>query len=511
MPYFSDHYGSISYPVAEGDARGLYNAQLGAAHALAAHYTVDDRPAIVTMPTGSGKTAVLMILPFILRSRRVLVVTPSRLVRGQIAEDFSSLRTLREIGVVPDAIERPRVKELADRINSADGWDALRQFDVVVSAPNCISPGYLTIPAPPPDLFDLVIIDEAHHSPAFTWAALLDAFQSAKRALFTATPYRRDRAEIKGRFVYNYPITRAFHDHIFGRISYVPVDVLQGENQDAAIARTANEVFQTDRASGLNHYLMVRTDRKTRAEELAIVYSKVTPLRLRVVHSSLSNKTVKGILAEMNSGSLDGVICVNMMGEGFNFPRLKIAAVHSPHKSLEVTLQFIGRFARTNAPDIGEAKFVALLSDIEIERKRIFDEGAVWQEIIPQLSYGRIADEIHTKEVLEEFHTPAGAEEFADLSLYSLNPRSHVKIYDVSASVDFRHLSVELPSDQELCYRNVNDAGDSHGDNHAEHGNTKMVRGRVDDEPQLRSHRALPRFRNEAPLRQLVAKRRWHV
>ena len=68
-----------------------------------------------------------------------------------------------------------------------------------------------------------------------------------------------------------------------------------------------------------------------------------------------------------------------------------------------MTLQFIGRFARTNAPDIGEAKFVAMLSEIEIERKRIFDESAVWQDIIPQLSYGRIADEIHTREVLQEF------------------------------------------------------------------------------------------------------------
>lgn len=459
MPYFADHYGSISYPRAEGEVAGLYNAQLGAAHALAAHYTVDDRPAIVTMPTGSGKTAVLMMLPYLLRSRRVLVITPSRLVRGQIAEDFSTLKTLRDIGVLPAGMNPPHVKELADRINEVEQWDALREFDVVVSTPNCVSPGYLMIPTPPADLFDLVIIDEAHHSPALTWATLLDSFETARRALFTATPFRRDRAEIKGKFVYNYPITRAFHDHIFGRIAYVQVEALQNENPDTAIARTANEVFQADRAAGFNHRLMVRTDRKARAEELAGVYSKITPLRLRVIHSGLSNRTVKGVLAELDSGTLDGVICVNMMGEGFNFPRLKIAAVHSPHKSLEVTLQFIGRFARTNAPDIGEAKFVALLSDIEIERKRIFDEGAVWQEIIPQLSYGRIADEIHTREVLEEFRTPAGVEEFADLSLYSLNPRSHVKIYDVANAVDFHRIDVKSAPDQELCYRNINDAG----------------------------------------------------
>ena len=48
-----------------------------------------------------------------------------------------------------------------------------------------------------------------------------------------------------------------------------------------------------------------------------------------------------------------------MFGEGFNLPNLKIAAIHSPHKSLAITLQFIGRFARTGQTDIGGATFLA--------------------------------------------------------------------------------------------------------------------------------------------------------
>lgn len=201
MSYFSDNYQNISYPVPTGTSPGLYNAQIGAIHALASHFTVDDQPAIVTMPTGSGKTAVLMMLPFVLRSVRVLIITPSRLVRGQIAEDFASLKTLREIGVVPDAVDVPRVIELDERIRSVENWEALRDFDVVISTPNCTSPGYEGIPSPPVDLFDLLIIDEAHHSPAHTWAALLESLKTTHRALFSATPFRRDRGEIPGRFV----------------------------------------------------------------------------------------------------------------------------------------------------------------------------------------------------------------------------------------------------------------------------------------------------------------------
>ena len=43
------------------------------------------------------------------------------------------------------------------------------------------------------------------------------------------------------------------------------------------------------------------------------------------------------------------IVCVDMFGEGFDLPALKIAALHTVHKSLGVTLQFIGRFARTAA------------------------------------------------------------------------------------------------------------------------------------------------------------------
>ena len=141
MSYFSDHYKDLSYPVADPSG-GLYNAQLGAIHRIAAHFTVSEQAALVTMPTGSGKTAVLMMTPFVLRAERVLVITPSRMVREQIVEDFGGLVTLRQTAVIPAAVRSPRVKELISRIASTAEWEALRQFEVIVSTPNCASPAY---------------------------------------------------------------------------------------------------------------------------------------------------------------------------------------------------------------------------------------------------------------------------------------------------------------------------------------------------------------------------------
>jgi hypothetical protein len=96
-----------------------------------------------------------------------------------------------------------------------------------------------------------------------------------------------------------------------------------------------------------------------------------------------------------------------MLGEGFDLPNLKIGAIHSPHKSLAVTLQFIGRFARTGAENIGPAKFLAVPNDIRIETTQLYREEMVWQEIVPNLLEKNVAAAIRTGEVLRTFR-PVG-------------------------------------------------------------------------------------------------------
>lgn len=460
MIYFSTHYPSVAYPAPDRSG-GLYLAQLGAIHAIASHFTVHDDAAIITMPTGSGKTAVLMMTPFVLRKSRVLVITPSRLVREQIAEDFQGLRTLRIAKVVPDPVPSPKVYELKQRITAESEWESLSKVDVVVSTPQCASPSYAQIPPPPRGLFDLLLVDEAHHAPAATWRELLGCFTGTPTVLFTATPFRRDRAEIPGRFVYTYSIAKAYADKIFGKIEYVPVERDGASTPDVLVAKATAEVFTRDRAAGLEHYVMVRTDRVARAGELAAIYAKHTTLRLAVVSAKLSNKTVRRILDDLDRGELDGIVCVSMLGEGFNFPKMKIAAIHAPHRSLEVTLQFIGRFARTNASGIGTAKFLALKSDIEVEGQKLFQDGRVWQDIVIGLSEGRIADEAGVREVLQTFdRRSAATDDLGDLSLYSLYPRPHVKIFDISGAVDL-NAPLKMPSGFSIVLRTLSGSRDT--------------------------------------------------
>jgi superfamily II DNA or RNA helicase len=454
--YFSQNYNRIKYPIDCEEKAGLRRAQLGAIHSITGYLTLRKDSVIVVMPTGSGKTAVLEMTAFVERAQRVLIITPSMLVRNQIVEDIRSLKTLKAINVLDEQCPEPNVKEITSKLKTTDAWEALRIFDVVVGTPNSVSPGVKDVAIPPIDLFDLVLVDEAHHSPARIWNELLSAFPNAKRILFTATPFRRDKKGLEGHLLYVYPLGKAFEDGIFGQIEYRPVE-LNGERSDVAIAKAAEQVVRDDQSQGFTHYLMVRTDSRKRADELKEVYKEHTNLNLRVIHSAYSLKNIKKSIAKLRNNELDGIICVDMFGEGFDLPNLKIAAIHAPHKSLEITLQFIGRFARTNANNVGVAKFLAVPSEIEVEGAKLFNEEAVWQQIITNLSEVRIDEEVAVSEAINTFRPAIETDiDYQDISLHSLRPYFHVKIYkvDPGITIDINQL-ITLPNQFEIVRHEV--------------------------------------------------------
>jgi hypothetical protein len=87
---------------------------------------------------------------------------------------------------------------------------------------------------------------------------------------------------------------------------------------------------------------------------------------------------------------LDGLVVVGAMTEGFDFPRLKVAAYHRPHRTLGPTLQFIGRLARQG--DIS-GELVAFAEDVSEETALLYREEAVWEELLPSMVDSAVDDE----------------------------------------------------------------------------------------------------------------------
>lgn len=434
MSYFGDNYKNLQLLISKDKMHGGFRrAQLGALYSIGAHFFYNSEPGIITMPTGSGKTAVIMCAPFLLEAKRVLIITPSRLVRNQISADFSELKTLKQIMALSNVEGNIRVKEI-ENVITGDDIEELKKYDVIVSTPNSIKSSKDLDIALPTDFFDLIIADEAHHSASMLWSQILDYFSNTKQILMTATPYRRDNKEIKGKFLYSYTMTQAYRDGVFGKITFLAVK--SDKNADISIANETEKQFVLDKKAGYNHKVMVRTATKKRADELVKIYKDNTNLNLLKLNSDVSYSEIKDTIKDLKEGRIDGVICVDMMGEGFDFPNLKIAAVHAPHKSLEVTLQFIGRFSRTNGNHIGNAKFIAIPSEIEIEAEKIYNSDTIWSELIPHMSDQKLSREINTREMLSRITSVRADDDYKTISPGIFKPFTHSKIYEISEDIN---------------------------------------------------------------------------
>jgi superfamily II DNA or RNA helicase len=304
--------------------RGWRRPQLGALGATMAHWSLaEHEPTVVSIPTGTGKTAVGMASPF-LSARppaRVLVLAPARQIRRQLVEQFSTYDQLHRIGVLPEATAAPTVFEMAGR---TDDWSELEDFDVVVALPNSISPAhYEEGLLPPRDLFDLIIVDEAHHAPADTWRAVLDHFADARALLLTATPRRRDGKRIPGSLEYYYPLRRALDEGLYKPIEPVllsPPDLTDKSEADAAIAARAAELLARDEHR--TSTLLVRGATIGRLRELQGVY-RAAGVDLALLYNVMSEQHQREVVDSLRAGTTRAIGVIGMLSEGFDLPSLR--------------------------------------------------------------------------------------------------------------------------------------------------------------------------------------------
>lgn len=417
--------------------QGFRLGQLGALHAVLAHATIHDEPAIVCLPTGYGKTSLMMALPLLTGAQRVLIVEPSDALRKQVTSHFRELSTLRRIGAIPAELPNPMVARLEGRPEDAAAWEQFAEQDVVVSTPSSASPSLA--PGAREDLFDLIVFDEAHHAPADTWAAFLAHFKSARFLFLTATPFRRDGRVIPGKLVYRYPVTRAVDEGAFRPVSFraAPVvDPLNDAEIDRSIAVTAVAQLEADAQQGKDHRLFVRAASIKAARELVPIYRGLG-VAVEAIDSKVGKRKQDEYEKKLLSGELQGIVCVDMFGEGYDFPKLKVAALHAPHRSLVPTIQFIGRFARSD-DTTGDATLIAPLARIVEAPNALLKEGVDLALMIDNAAQEELEGNAEEQAVLERFSVSKVAESDYDaVSPLVLQLYAHVRVFRCSEAPDF--------------------------------------------------------------------------
>ena len=414
---------------------GLRKPQLGALHALSGYYATDKRidPATVVLPTGTGKTETMISMLVYQQIPKMLVVVPSSSLRNQISRKFQVLGYLPELGVVSRNCELPHVAVIKKGLKSVEEAEQLAQSSNVIVATNSIlnSSNQSAIDKLCSVCTNLVV-DEAHHITARTWQAVRDRFEGKKVAQFTATPFRNDGANLGGKIIYNYTMGEAQRAGYFNNINLIPVEEYYDEVIDNAVATKAVGILKKDLNQGLDHILMARVNTKKRANTVFDIYQSLSPeLNPIVVHSEFSRVEVSKRLEKLITRESRVVVCVDMLGEGYDLPNLKVAAIHDHHKSLAITLQFVGRFTRTGHKDnVGEASVVMNIADPEVEGdlKHLYSQGSDWDTVLRRLSEDRIDRVVRLQGIVDSLREQGDLHNY--ISLWNLQPSYSAILYE---------------------------------------------------------------------------------
>jgi superfamily II DNA or RNA helicase len=422
-----------SRPAENGRAavRGLRRPQIGALHAALAHATRSSEPATIVMPTGTGKTETMLALNAQQRFERLLVVVPTDALREQIAGKFETFGVLKQQNCLDASASFPVVVRLSHIPTTLAEVDQI--FDsanVVVTTMQIAGRAEAPVQERMAGRASALFIDEAHHIGAPTWARFRGLFVDRAPPLpivqFTATPFREDGRRVDGEFIYTYPLKKAQAEGYFKPIRFEAVFGLDQADADHAIAEKLGEVLQADLDAGLNHLAMARCSTIDRARELHQLYSALFPqFQPVIVHSQQSTRERRTNLTALRRCESRIIVCVDMLGEGFDLPELKIAGLHDPHKSIAVTIQFVGRFTRQD-PTLGDATVIANtgVDDIDRSLAKLYAEDADWNALVEALSTARIERQARRAEMFKGF-----VGNLSDIPLQTLEPKMNAVVY----------------------------------------------------------------------------------
>lgn len=398
--------GAFSYVREDGARPGLRPPQIEAVHAVHAHWAYDDEEkeaATIVLPTGTGKTETMLSVLVSHPCQKLLVVVPTDPLRTQIANKFLTLGVLKDFGILKPECLYPIVGVLNRKPLSTEDVDyVFAKCQVVVTtmqiAGQCADEVQERMAHHCPYLF----IDEAHHVGARTWKKFKKKFAARRILQFTATPFREDDEPVEGKVIARYSLSRAQKDGYFRKITFKPVREFDPGKADEAIAAAAVEQLREDEKRG--HILMARVGNVDKAEKVFPIYERYAEFNPVRIDSGVDKALRELNRKKLLSGQSKIVVCVNMLGEGFDLPELKIAAFHDVRKSPAVTLQLAGRFTRARI-DLGHATFIANVGDVRVREdlRKLYTRDPDWNDLLPQISEEILQEQAELSELIEGF------------------------------------------------------------------------------------------------------------
>ena len=309
---------------------------------------------LLVLPTGCGKTVVFakLIEDRVKMGERVLILAH----RGELLEQAAD--KLQKATGLMCAVEKANQSAI-------DSW-----YRVTVGSVQTLM-REKRLSKFPHDYYDLIVIDEAHHSLAESYQNILKHFAAAKVLGVTATPDRgdmRSMGEVFESLAYEYTLPRAIKEGYLCRIKAQTIPINLDLSQ---VGISAGDFKAGDLGDALDPYL-----EEIAKEMVNYCQDRKTVVFLPLVSTSQKFRDIlkkKGFkAAEVNGESKDraeilrdfdegkyNVLCNSMLlTEGWDCPSVNCVIVLRPTKVRSLYSQMVGRGTR-----LAEGKEYLLLLD----------------------------------------------------------------------------------------------------------------------------------------------------
>lgn len=370
----------------EGNDR-LREPQREAHRKVRKHFASSTEPAMAVIPVGCGKTGLISVLPFGIATSRVLVIAPNLTIRDGIAEalDVASTECFwTKTKVLSNYQYGPYIAVLDGK--DANIRDCTESDFVVTNIHQLANSADRWLPQFPPDFFDMIIIDEGHHSAAQSWRKVLRRFPNAKVVSLAATPFRTDHRELPGEIVYRYSFSRAMltgYIKTLQKQSAAPSELyfsMTGDSRryrleeimalseetwsrrSVALSPECNQHIveasiaacnRMRQRTGTHHQVIASACSIDHARQVRSIYEE-RGYRAAAISSDLDPDQQERILRQLRDHQIDCIVQVQILDEGFDHPALSVAAIFRPYRSLAPYVHFVGRVMRLihqNEPD----------------------------------------------------------------------------------------------------------------------------------------------------------------
>jgi superfamily II DNA or RNA helicase len=300
-------------------------------------YQLGHRAVLAVLPTGGGKTVCFSYIAQAAakKGNRVCILVH----RQELLDQASS--ALNNMDVNHGIVAAGKKMDLSHSVQIASVNTIARRLHLL-----------------PPDFFQLLIVDEAHHSNAGTWAKVMHHFAAAKLLGVTATPVRSDGRGLKE--YYQTMVQGPGAEWLTNNGYLAPAKVFAPPGFDSGGLRKRMGDFDMTQAlervqmgDCLAHYQQHLSSKTAiafccsvaHAEAVAALFQR-NGIAAASIDGTMATAERRQLLDDLGTGKIKVLTSCALIGEGIDVPSVGGCILLRPTESVGLHLQMIGRCLR---------------------------------------------------------------------------------------------------------------------------------------------------------------------